>query len=313
MAEKKTKLKEVKEFTDIKDCIADFNKAMSSEKSSLIVPEQDVDFQTVTRWFSISDKWQYLLDMDALPFGQLMHVYGKKNTGKTSMLMELMATCESQGVIPILMLTEHKYDWNRYIDLFKGDRETVVLYEPEFLEDVFTSIDEVLGRVESNPNHPPVMIFWDSIGGTDARDFDVKDWSGDNGRTAQALKKLMKRLHRRVHRSAAKDRMGFLFFNQAWDKRAGSMTVETPNGGESTQHYYSLEINLKRTGSKSGTVNSRAGKVAEKIKLKVVKNHITGSEPVTDCYVTKNGWAADDVELKELLNQYRLYKKKKGD
>lgn len=307
MATKKTSVREVKQFDDIQDCISDFhNELVKGKDSTMIVPDADVDYESVSRWFKLNEKFQYLFDSpDGLPFGQLMHVFGKKDTGKTSMLMELMASCESQGVVPILLLTEHKYDWNRYQTLFGGDRRKVVLFEPEFLEDVFTTIDTLLKRVEDNPNHPPIMIFWDSIGGTDARDFDVKDWSGDNGRTAQALKKLLKRLHRKVHRSEAKDRLGFMFFNQAWDRRAGNMTIETPNGGESTQHYYAIEVRLKRTGTKTNKINGRDRKSGQKIKMSVIKNHITGSEPTTDCFVTFNGFAADEEEFKDMLKEYR--------
>ena len=42
----------------------------------------------------------------------------------------------------------------------------------------------------------------------------------------------------------------------------------------------------------------------------VIKNHITGSEPETECFVTKNGWADDETELKSLIKQYRLAIKK---
>jgi len=296
---------------DLKKFAKKLNETLTKEVPASCPADMSNKMFTVTRWLQLPPNLAYIYDMPALPFGQLIHLYGKKNVGKSSIMMELLAACQTQGVLPVLVLTEHKFDWNRFEHMFGGDSEALQLLEPEFVPDVFTTIDGILDRLKKDPKHPPIWICWDSIGATDLKDLDTADWDKDNGRTAQAVKKLMKRLHRRVHRDDdIKDRVGFYFLNQAWDKRTpNGLAILTPNGGESTQHYYSIEASLKRTGSQHGTVNKRKAKIAEKIKVEVTKNHITGSEPVSDVFVCGGGLAHTKDELKTRAKKFQQYRR----
>jgi hypothetical protein len=40
----------------------------------------------------------------------MTQIYGKKDSGKSSMLMQAIVECQKQNILPILILTEFKFD-----------------------------------------------------------------------------------------------------------------------------------------------------------------------------------------------------------
>lgn len=53
--------------------------------------------------------FEYLLDLNVLPMGVVLHVYGEKDNNKTTFFWEIARICQSFGGWPELFLTEGKY------------------------------------------------------------------------------------------------------------------------------------------------------------------------------------------------------------
>ena len=125
------------------------------------------------------------------------------------------------------------------------------------------------------------FIFWDSIGGTLSQseaDGDVEDWSKDMGRTAQAVKKLVKRSASLLNK--VKDRVGILFLNQVWTARTPTgISYDKPAGGEAAQHYYALEIHLKRGNEIKMAYKGKDMGIGYEVELRVAKNHVNHNRP----------------------------------
>lgn len=281
----------------------------------------------VNKWVEMPKQYQERMDMPGLPFGVITQVYGKKDSGKTSMLMQGIAAAQKQGILPILILSEHKFDFLRLTDWMDADPEAIIVFEVDDLESGFTFLEKILRDIylgklilETDDkddkgekkdlvidvSNQPCYIFWDSIGGTLSRselEGEVEDWSKDMGRGAQALKKMVKRSAYLLHR--VKDRVGILFLNQVWTARTPTgISYDKPAGGEAVQHYYAVEIHLKRGTEVRMESKGKDMGIGYNIEMRVVKNHITHTR-LTSSFIAVAEGLLDPKELDNFKKRYR--------
>lgn len=272
------------------------------------VPDEDaIASWTVTKWLSVSEDIDAAMGLPGLPFGCITQCYGKKDSGKTSLLMQAIAACQRQGILPILVLSEFKFDFSRLPKWMGGDPEAMIVFPADTLEDGFRFVEQILRGIatgklnyeEPNPDfdekkkegkdnsktrtrvidigNTPCFVFWDSIGGTlsdSEADGNVEDWDKDMGRGAQAIKKMVKRSVSLLQK--VRERAGVLFLNQVWTARTPQgVSYDKPSGGEAVQHYYALEIHMKRKDEISMTLNKQDMGIGYRVMLCIKKNHIT--------------------------------------
>lgn len=204
-----------------------------------------------------------------------------------------------------------------------GDPESLLVFEVDNLEDGFMFMSKLLRQLKEGNLIIPgetgdqvidvkdrkIFFFWDSIGGTDTQailDDDVADWDKDMCRSAQAYKKMVKRVYQLVHK--VKDQAGVLFLNQVWGKRSPSGIVsDQPYGGEAVQHYFAYEIHLQRANEIKMTINKKDQGIGYDIKFNVKKNHITHTRPKTPLSVV----AAGIIDRAEVNDFKKLIRKSK--
>lgn len=299
---------------------------------------------SVSKWLKMPEAVSEAMGLPGLPFGAITQVYGKKDSGKTSFLMQAIAECQSQGILPILVLSEFKFDFNRLRKFMGADPEAIVVREVDDLEDGFRFVEKILrelssgklvtvqanpsydpSKKESEKNQPtievdvdvsntPCFVFWDSIGGTlssSEAEGDVEDWSKDMGRGAQAIKKMVKRSVSLLNK--VRDRAGILFLNQVWTARTPTgIAYDKPAGGEAVQHYYSLEIQLKRGNEIKMTHDKQDMGIGYEIELVVKKNHITHNRLRSDLAAVAEGLIAPN-QLDDFKKRYREFLKDKHE
>ncbi len=299
-----------------------FNKQYKDRVS--YVPDADkVASISVNKWLELPGWFQEEIGLPGVPFSQITQVYGKKDSGKTSFLMQCIAACQEQGILPILILTEHKFDFGRLETFMGASADAMLVLEAEDLETGFSFLEKMLNDIEKgtivleNEDGPdtvidvselPCFIFWDSIGGTLSKSEmagDVEDWAKDMGRSAQALKKLVKRTSQLLHR--VQDRVGVLFLNQVWGKRNfQGIVTDQPQGGESVQHFYALEIHLKKGMSINMTVKGKERGIGFNVTIDIKKNHITHSRNKATLPVVAKGFIRTN-ELEAFKKEYRAF------
>lgn len=291
---------------------------------------------SVSKWLTMPEAVSEAMGLPGLPFGAITQVYGKKDSGKTSMLMQGIAECQKQGILPILILSEPKFDFKRLATFMGADPEGLMVLEAESLEMGFKYVEKLLRDIYSgkltidvpNPNFDPkkkeskdnmkivqvvedissipCFIFWDSIGGTlsdSEAEGEVEDWSKDMGRGAQAVKKLVKRSVSLLNK--VRDKVGIMFLNQVWTARTPQgVAYDKPAGGEAVQHYYSLEIQMKRGNEVKMTVNKQDMGIGYQIELVVKKNHITHNRLRSDLVAVAEGLISPN-ELESFKKRYR--------
>ena len=88
-------------------------------------------------WIDMSPAFKHVTKLPGIPMGHVVMNYGKSDVGKTTMLMEAGAYAQKQGVLPVLILTENKFSWER--------AETMGLHKDECI--AFNGIQTIEGGV----------------------------------------------------------------------------------------------------------------------------------------------------------------------
>lgn len=119
-------------------------------------------------WIPMSEAFQKVTGFPGFPVGVHM-VYGKSDTAKTTMLLELAVNAQKVGVLPILIITEKKWSWQRCDDM-GFDREFCIYKDDlSFVEEVCDYMNSIL-QDQASGNLPHDIIFlWDSVGATPSR------------------------------------------------------------------------------------------------------------------------------------------------
>src|SRR5690554_2081649 len=84
-----------------------------------------------------------ILGMPGLPLGHINQIFGPSDTGKTSLLFHAAAQAQQQDILPVIIVTEGKVDWDR-AEAMGFDRDQAIVEENlEYLEDVSAFIDQI--------------------------------------------------------------------------------------------------------------------------------------------------------------------------
>lgn len=227
------------------------------------------------------------LGMPGLALGHITQVFGKSDTGKTSLLFHAAAQCQKQGIIPVVIVTEGKVDWDRAAAMGFNREEAIVEEDLEYLEDVFTYIDLIISKVSNGELPKDVMIFWDSLANTLSRDeVEVKD----DGTTvkkstmmkaakvvSENLRVISKKINNTRKISSPKT-VGLLVVNACYTKPPefpGGRPGLVPYGGDALWYKSSLVIRTNRIQKLIAAKGGQKLGFGIVTKISVDKNHIT--------------------------------------
>jgi len=133
------------------------------------------------RWIPFSAALQEALSIPGIPMGHIAMVRGKSNTGKSTMTIETAVNAQKMGVLPVLIITEMKHDWNHWkmmgfdiedvVDESTGeiiDQNGFFIYRDRStlnsIEDIASFIIDLLTE-QKKGNLPYDLLFvWDSVG-----------------------------------------------------------------------------------------------------------------------------------------------------
>ena len=133
------------------------------------------------KWIPFSPALQETLSIPGIPMGHVVMVRGKSNTGKSTTSIEVAVNAQKMGVLPVLIITEMKHDWNHWktmgfeindvVDEETGeiiDQDGFFIYRDRStlnsIEDIAAFIIDLL--VEQKKGNLPydLLFIWDSVG-----------------------------------------------------------------------------------------------------------------------------------------------------
>lgn len=252
---------------------------------------------------------QAVLGLPGIPRGHVTQVYGKSDTGKTSLLFHLAAQLQVAGELPIVYITEKKVDWDRAKSM-GFDKEGYALVEENFatLEEVFEDMliklaEQARGELPKN-----ITFLWDSVGNTLSKDEFEDDKQGNRDvkatmmKAAKVIKNYMRHVGPKINdtrKLEVPNNATLIVLNQAYmtPPPPGSYGVPgklVPYGGDGIWYAASLVIQTKRIGKLEAQVNSIKKKFGTKSRITIEKNHINGIEQSGDFVITPNSIIPDE-------------------
>jgi hypothetical protein len=134
-----------------------------------------------TRWIPFSPAMQEALSLPGCPMGHIVIVRGRSNTGKSTTAIELAVNAQKMGVLPVLIITEMKHDWEHWkkmgfqmddvIDEETGeviDHEGFFIYRDRStlnsIEDISAFIIDLLTEQKKGNLPYDLFFMWDSVG-----------------------------------------------------------------------------------------------------------------------------------------------------
>jgi len=162
-----------------------FNLASYRAKANIV----EVEYKS-QEWINMSAGFKNVTKLPGLPIGHLIMNYGKSDVGKTTMLVEAGAHAIEQGIVPILIITESKFSWDRAATMGL-DPDNCIIHNGvktieegwEIARDHMAALED--GTFQKETECSDVIFLWDSIGATPS-----KAELANSDQNAEALKKV---------------------------------------------------------------------------------------------------------------------------
>lgn len=207
-----------------------------------------------------------------IPFGRLTEIAGRNGSGKTTLLGHAVAATQQMGGIAAVADTEQALAlpyWGR----LGVDLDRLILTQADYIEEVFARIEHLIRTIKSFDANVPVLIGWDSLGGTPTKaQFEAES---DQHFYAEAAKVVGKNLQRIIH-MISKEQIALVFINHLYrDINVKYGDPWASYGGEKVQFYSSLRLRLnKGPAIKEGTGDDNDDKdtIGHRNQVQVIKN-----------------------------------------
>ena len=299
----------------------------SFKKSKFL--DQSVKFKP-QRWIPLSKAFQNVLSIPGIPMGHITLLRGHSDTGKTTALLEAAVSAQKMGILPVLIITEMKWNWEHAQQMgFEmnpvADPETgeIIDYKGFFLyvdrgslntiEDVAAFIADLLNEQAKGKLPFDLCFFWDSVGSVPCR-LSIESQKNNNEWNAGAMSTQFGNFLNQKIILSRKENQPYtntlVAVNKVWVAKPNS-PMEQPkmkNKGGDTMFFDSSLVVTFGNISNSGTSKIKATKdgkdveFAKRTKISADKNHVTGVQTKGTVTMTVHGFIADD---KSAIDAYK--------
>lgn len=259
---------------------------------------------------------QEVLKLPGIPLGHITQVYGKSDTGKTSLMFHAAVQAQKQGIVPVIIITEGKIDWNRAAAMGLDVDNCIIEENLKYLEDIFDFIDnKIVTNVMDGTLPHDVMVFWDSMGNTlSEKSIKINEKTGQReiknthmlaaAVKSERLSVLMDRINdtRKINYPKA---IGAFIINSVYTGTAayvGAPIPEVVKGGNKVKYTASLMIKCNLVSKLEASTNGRKLKFGMVSKISVTKNHINGQEYSGEFVITPDSILPNDSKA---IKDYR--------
>ena len=193
------------------------------------------------------------------------------NTGKSLLAIELLKSTQKKGGIGVLLDTENATS-PELLKRLGINLKGFVYAQPNHIEDVFSTIEQVIKKIRTIGKNKPVTIVWDSVAGTPTKA--ELDGEHDDKFMAAAAKVIAQSL-RKITQMIGSEKVTMVFTNQLKSKIGvvyGDSMVSF--GGKAIPYHSSTRIKLLRDGKVLGD-KGKDDQIGVGVKAKVIKNKVS--------------------------------------
>ena len=202
------------------------------------------------------------LGVGGLPRGRVVEIYGPESSGKTTLMLHVVANAQKAGGLAAFIDTEHALDPG-YAKKLGVNLDELLVSQPDSGEEALT-ICETLAR----SNALDVIVI-DSVAALVPK----AELEGEMGMATMGMQaRLMSQALRKLTAILGKSKTTCIFTNQLREK-VGVMfgSPETTSGGKALKFYASVRIDIRR----KETIKDAAGvATGNHVKVKIVKNKV---------------------------------------
>lgn len=255
-----------------------------STGKTLVRPSEDKDFVVWTG----GDHWYQLTHLRGIPFGRIIEISGKPDSGKSTHAMAFMKFAQDQGVLVILWDAEKKFSPVRFDSKIGGCSDNLLVVNTNNILNGAKAVAHLVNSAkELNPD-VKILIVWDSVGAsvnsTEDQD-DNEEYSKQPGVTAKenayTIRKFNKLINKYTSRETGEETIGVLVINQTY-ANIGSVG-QTEKGGGEIYYLSSVIVQLSRKGDLNRVKGGDKYKYGIVSRAKVKKNHLfDGDECVAE-------------------------------
>src|SRR5213595_2688673 len=202
------------------------------------------------------------LGVGGVPRGRVVEIFGPESSGKTTLMLHLIANAQKAGGLAAFIDAEHALD-PAYAKKLGVNLDDLLVSQPDSGEEAL-SICETLAR----SNALDVIVI-DSVAALVPK----AELEGEMGMATMGMQaRLMSQALRKLTALLAKSKTTCIFTNQLREK-VGVMfgNPETTPGGKALKFYASVRIDIRRIGAIKQTDGVVTG---NRTRIKVVKNKV---------------------------------------
>jgi recombination protein RecA len=201
------------------------------------------------------------LGIGGLPAGRVVEIYGPESSGKTTLMLEVIAGVQARGGVAAYVDAEHALDLG-YAKALGVDPSGLLISQPDNGEQALEIADALVrsGAVD--------IVVVDSVAALVPK----AELEGDMGDQHVGLQaRLMSQALRKLTSVAARHNTCVVFINQLRQKIGVTFgSPETTTGGNALKFYASLRIDIRRIGA----IKKGDTAVGNRTRVKVVKNKL---------------------------------------
>src|SRR3989454_2405712 len=202
------------------------------------------------------------LGVGGVPRGRVVEIFGPESSGKTTLMLHVIANAQRAGGLAAFIDAEHALDPG-YAKKLGVNLDDLLVSQPDSGEEALT-ICETLAR----SNALDVIVI-DSVAALVPK----AELEGEMGMATMGMQaRLMSQALRKLTALLAKSKTTCIFTNQLREK-VGVMfgNPETTPGGKALKFYASVRIDIRRKDALKDTAGNAVG---NHVKVKVVKNKV---------------------------------------
>lgn len=237
------------------------------------------------------------LGIGGYPKGRIIELFGPESSGKTTVALHAIASCQNEGGIAAFIDAEHALD-PVYAKNIGVDIENMVISQPDFGEQAIDVAEKLIlsGAID--------LVVIDSV----AALIPKSELEGDMealavGAHARLMSKAMRKLAGAVNRS----KCIVIFINQIREK-VGVMygNPETTPGGRALKFFASVRIDVRKLND---PIKDGGAVIGNKVKAKIVKNKVAPpcTEALFEIYYGK-GISCDSQIIDMAVNMEVIHK-----
>lgn len=280
-------------------------------------------------WLVVSKAFQEATGVPGIPVGHITVVRGHSDTGKTTLLLEAAVSAQKLGKIPVLIVTEMKWDWT-HAKIMGFEFEEVVdtdsgelTYDGNFIyvdrsslntiEDVAAFIADLMDEQNKGKLPADLVFLWDAVG-TIPCQLSLDSKKNNNEWNAGAIStQFGNYIDQQIimsRKQESKYTNTFVIVNKIWVMKPqsyGEMPKLKNKGGETFYSDSTLVITFGNV-TNQGTSKIKATKGGKEVefgkrtKVQIEKNHVNGITTSTRIIATPHGFIHDD---KKAIDEYK--------